>query len=851
MKKTLLVSGVVLSVAAMTGCTDDTPEKVVPIEKGTEIKFGAHLESELRSRTYYGDEANDPTSTAWPIYWNGSDNPDHIFVYSPQALSTRNQADYTVNADTQEPSKATDLVKDGAFGVQTGPDETPYDFYAMYPSSAVKGQITAPSTVINATLSAEQTAVFAGTDGTPTTLPSAVKTGEINYIMNPDMTNCLMTAATTGVDLATTQAVTLQFMPFASVLDILITGPVDNNTVTERDQCAVTSVMIEAPEGVYIAGDFSYDFSKTDMSEALTFGENKSNSITVSTLGTDADGNMTGVPLVNENTLRVKAFLLPNPALKNNGLTITVMTSDAQVWKKTIPASAMNTFEPKQIHRVKLPALKFAEAKFDYSRWISQLDPRIYLSEISLPGTTSSFSWKLLESSEQATKDKAMQSITVPEQFKAGARVFRCHVWLYGNVTGVDGQTPGFGINVNGETYVRPLGEVIEQLYNIMKTSHSDEFCVIMISDFKQTNLGNGISGTRDPWNNDNGKTFYERFQKISQHWKDMGWTPDHIDANTTIGDVKGKIIVKLQLNGNGNINDPESNYHGATDDMNYPTNLSANGSTNALLTKIDGWQAVNGCDALLNWWTAMNGNKIFYAPMAYGTVGTYTTTAFTNNSNGRGTVTVTTPGIGSQAAEMVVKSAEFVDRPIVFDYWRYANCNVTTPPANFHDPNQLWYVYGAQASPSNRSEYDNAYDMITDIVNTIKTHYKTGGQTIHNKFFMTYLGGAGSYRTKDQITQAFVPQWKSLTSEANFGKNRPFGWVLFNEIQSADYKIPDGTPENSTDVKVLVTRGIQRVISRNNDLDFKLQRRKDPVTPAAAPSGDVKGTQSGGSLFK
>ena len=246
-----------------------------------------------------------------------------------------------------------------------------------------------------------------------------------------------------------------------------------------------------------------------------------------------------------------------------------------------------------------------------------------------------------------------------------------------------------------------------------------------------------------------------------------------------------------------------------------------------------------------------MNGRQIFYAPMAYGSVGTYSTTAFTQDQNGRGTISVTTPGIGSEAASMVINSAQFVDRIALYDYWQYANCNVTTPPANFHDPNQLWYVYGAQASPSNRSEYDNAYDMITDIVNTIKTHYKTGGQTIHNKFFMTYLGGAGSYRTKDQITQAFVPQWKSLTSEANFGKNRPFGWVLFNEIQSADYKIPDGTSENSTDVKVLVTRGIQRVISRNNDLDFKLQRRKDPVTPAAAPSGDVKGTQSGGSLFK
>lgn len=800
----------------MQSCSEEELKGGEPVEPGTEIKFGAILDSEIKSRTHYGPETTEDGKSVWPIYWNYQTNLDQIFIYSPQGCEGRNQAIYTVNPENDTQTTAAQIDKVGDFGIQAGTGDK-YDFYGLYPASAVKGN--ALNGVINATLPAEQSVVFAGTaTAKSAVVPDAPQVGAINYTTTPDMNCCIMTAAHTDVVLEADKPVTLSYMPFSSVIDITIPGPDDNNTVTGREDCAVTSVMIiaDAP----IAGDFSYDFTKTELAQALQFGADARESIEISTLGQDANGNMTGIPMANGNTLRLQAFLLPNPNVKS--IKVQVYTSDAQVWTKTLNVT---NFQPKQIHKVTLPKIKFAEAEFDYSRWLSQLDPRIYLSEISLPGSTSSFSWAL-NGTENASS--AMQTLRVAEQFRAGARVFRCHVWLY-DMPGADGKSPAFGINVNGTTYVRPLGEVIEQLYGIMQESHSDEFCVLMISDYQQTGKSDYPSSTAsDAWNNDNKKTFYDRFNTLSQVWKANGWVPDNIDANTTIGDVKGKIIVKLQLNGDHN-------------DTNSTT-----AEINSLLAKISNWQAVNGCDALLNWWTSTNSSQIFYAPMSYGNVGTYSITDFVRDESGRGSVNVTNAGIGSEAAQLVARTAQWAYRPLQVRYnWYDANCNVTTVPTDFDDSNKLWYIYGAQASPGDRNAYNNAFAMIGDVVNAIKTNYKTGGQTLHNKFFMTYLGGASSSYSKNTITNAFVPQWNDLTTSANFGDNRPFGWVLFNEIPNADTEYTQ-----LSDVDKLVRDGIAKVISRNNDIAFKLQRKKEATTAKTAPSGDVKGASHGGSIF-
>lgn len=843
MKIKLLPSVLLLAAAVVSSCSDDELRKDPPVQAGNEIKFGATLEQDQMSRTHYGDEMNDPAAVKWPIYWNYPDNLDEIFIYSPQGATGRNQAKYTVHPTEPNQSTAASVTKIGEFGVQTGTDmEQPYDFYGLYPASATKG--TAENHIISGTLPEFQSVTFAGTVDKPATiLPdlSEVTAGTTEYLTKPDMSACLMTAENTNVTLtADDQSVSLNFKPFASVLDITVNGPHITNT---KPDYRVTSIKViaDAP----IVGDFSYDFTKSTLAEAFKAGANSSDTLEITTLGYDKNGNMLGMPLANQNTLRVQAFILPNPEVNN--ITVQVFTSDFRVWTKKLTMTSSggeSIFKPSQIHKVTLPQLLADESKFNYNDWISQLDPRIYLSELSLPGSTSSFSWK-----EDASNP--MQHLTAKEQLAAGIRVFRCHIWLYDMASIVDGGSPSFGINVNGTTYVRPLAEVIRELATEMHENHPDEFCVLMVSDYKQTiEQASGTPGTSNyipaspsqaSYNTDNFKTFYERFKVIMNRMVERGWVPTQIDANTTIGDVKGKVIVKLQLNASGAY---DGGYRGNVLDS-YSNIEYLGGGENAsqlnnILNQISDWSGCDGAPALMNWWTARNGSALFYSPMTFGHVGKFTYTKFDDGSSSRPVVTPTGQGIAVEAANYLVANANYVDRLVFSDYWQ-GSCNITSAPANIDDQNTMWYICGAQANPSKNSEWNFSQSLVTQATNAIINHYDYQNKNVHNKFFMVYLGGNGSGHDANSVTTTLVPLWNTNVDSDTYGTQRPYGWVLFNEIPGMDESVATGSAAE------MVRNGIEKVISRNSEGEgFLLKRKLDGSSSQNAPNSDASAANGG-----
>lgn len=806
-----------VAVFCMQSCSDDDLEKGRPLEPGAEIIFGAKLDSKTGTRTHYGPETDDDNAVQWNIYWNYSDNIDNldqIFIYSPQGCTGRNQAKYTVHPTEANQSTAATITKIGDFGVQAGSSEGTYDFYGLYPASAVKGQ--AVNDVIHGYIPNQQSVSFAGTIADASaTMPEKPEDGKDDshkYLTKPDMNYCLMTASNTGVTLSADKPVQLQFKPFSSVLDITINGPQVLNT---PPTCLVTSVMViaDAP----IAGDFSYDFK----AGVFTPGDTQKDTIEISTLSLDQEGNLVGIPMANGNTLRLQAFLLPNPDVTD--IQVKVFTSDAQVFTKKLKVkdSADNViFKPSQIHKVVLPLLDLDEAEFDYSHWLAQLDPRIYLSEVSLPGSTSSFSKDGAENS--------MQNIDTRAQFEAGIRVFRGYIWLYDMQSDIDHQSPAFGINVNGTTYVRPMAEVIRILYNEMQAHHPDEFCVLMIADYKQDKKDDiPISNGNSPWNGDNGVTFYQRFKVIMERMAELGYVPDHIDANTTIGDVKGKVIVKLQLNGDGI----------SRTDLATPGNATGYENVNNLLAKVKGWNNVDGGKALMNWWTARNGEQLFYAPMTFGQVGSFEYTDFSGVAWGKGTITLGKEGLACTAAKLINDNA-------TYSLGWNTHCSVTTQPEDneLNNVSNMWYIYGAQANPTNNSQWDDAQGLVRQARNAIIATYNADS---HNKFYMTYLGGAGNQVTNTDATTTLVNLWNENLTDFNTNGYKPYGWVLFNNIPDANKPY-----DELSATEKLVRDGIKTVISRNNDVNYKLKRKLDVTPVKARPSGDTKGTANGGSAF-
>lgn len=803
MKNRIFILGIAVAALSFSSCSDDNslnPEPV-PVAPGTEIRFGAALDNNgATSRTVYGEETVEGGKTVWPIYWNYPAPLDEIYIYSPQGATGRNQAKYQVDPEKAGQTTAAHITKTGAYGIQTGQISL-YDFYGIYPASSASSTKLASGTTINASLSSFQSVTFAGTADSPTSLIPTTPDGTSAYLTTPDMKNCIMIAENKNVEITEDTPVNLLFKPFASVLDITLPGTMETNTVTGSAMCFVTSVDIVADAP--IAGDFSYDFS----TGTITFGDNKSNEVSISTLGLDTDNNMSGIPMTSNNTLRLQAFILPNPDVRD--IKVTIRTSDSQIWTKTLN---VNNFKVSQIHKVVLPKLNLKEDNFDYSRWISQLDPRIYISELSLPGSISSFSYNLAEGNSNR-----MQILNLVQQFNAGIRVFRCHIWLYEGA-GIDGNSPHFGVNVGGSAEIIPLNEVINTLHDEMEKSHTNGFCVLMVADYQHNN-------TYDA------QTFYNRFKVFSEHLSSSGYVASDLSPNTTISDVKGKIILKLQLNGDG-----------------YSTNGSAGNTDNcnSLLDKIYQWTNVNGAEALFNWWTPLNGSQLFYAPMYYGNTGTFTYTKYSNVFTGSGTkatIDVSDPGIATLAANMLINNTTGAGRPL---NQFQSNINATAVPsdADLGNINNMYYIYGAQTNAGDN--YNAAYGLIDQAVNAISNTYT---KTNHNCFYMTYLGGsAGGSYTVDNITTNFINRWNELTNvNPNNGVvwgDKPLGWVLFNRIPEVNKDVVAGSADE------LVRLGIQKVISQNNNQSFKLKRDYSKSIVKKSPDGDVSGTQPGGSVF-
>lgn len=552
------------------GCTDDDMSGSGLLPEGTEFNFGTTTVESNRTRTYFDptDEAN-PNAAEWKIFWNYQDPLDHIYIYSPDAAAGRNQASYTVNA-SQDMSEPAPVTKDGEAGVQVGTADS-YDFYAMYPASAVKAG-SGNGTSLSATMPVEQIA-----STTETMNDDAV--GE--FQTTADMNCALMIAKETGYTPTTGNQgkVQLQFDPFATMMDITVNGTDANTQANVR----VTSVIIEADAP--IAGDFTYDYN----SETFTFGANASNSISVETLFADANGNKVGVPMGNNSTLRVRAFMIPNPAVTS--LKVKVVTSQAKTMTKTLE---MGKFQPKQIHFVKLPKIDVENLKLDYTIWLSQLDENIYLSELSLPGSALAFNYLHSDSYMQT------QTKTLTEQFNAGSRVFQCHVNIINQTSSIDGGSTSVGIaDSQGHSVSKTgggywtIGDVLNALHTEMSGIHRDEFCVLTISDW--------IANV----NADKLSALYSRLKVVLDNAASQGLVATGITPQTTIGDVKGKVIIKMQLNGK---------YTSA-------------------------WNQLDGANVWTNTYVEAAESAPYYSPMLYGTLpattaGGTSASALTGNMN-------------------------------------------------------------------------------------------------------------------------------------------------------------------------------------------------------------------------
>ena len=521
MKKILMP--LMLIVSMLSACSDDK-EPIIenPIQVGDEIQFGAALPNEAKSRTIYGDDVYEQGGKKYfPLYWK---DKDEIAIFSPQASQPVDKwAKYQVRVSNATSSAAETLVRLGDCGLQWGNADM-HEFHAIYPASLVK-EGTNWQNGLNAVLPAIQHAV----------VQYNVKQGV--HVASPDMNNALMYAYNT-YDRTKAEAETpiqLAFKPLASVLDITVNGPSKGNL---SEEVVINSILVIAKSKIAtssiepkIAGDFVVNFGENVEGVTCTVPKDDSrpaantSSVNIS-LGTQ------GVTLKQGEKLHAKAFLIPDAEqLKNCTFQIRVSVSKGGFARTKIYKDMV--VDPGKITRVNLPNL---DRNLDVNYWMTELDPRVYLTEISVPGSKMSV----------LTKDNGAslvyQNSTIEEQFKAGVRGFILHT-----LVAKEGRDYKLYVACDRKQLM-PLEEAIEDISNYLKVAENSkkhEYAFVMIT-YAQTGANTDWDGMNEAqrWL----VTLRDEAYQMKGNSRFRIYS-NKITENTTLGDVANQIVLKVNTN--------------------------------------------------------------------------------------------------------------------------------------------------------------------------------------------------------------------------------------------------------------------------------------------------------------
>lgn len=466
-----------LIAVAMSGCADDKfTQNDNNIPKGNGIVFGANASYSggSQSRTEYGEYVKDDTGKkiSQEIKWLSTDKVD---IYSP-ASPTLTKVEYGI---TKVDENQAYLLALGD-GLQWDRTASTQDFYAIYPSKesmsneAVKKVVSFDNGVLKGYVPVNQQHTI-------------TKGGTTGWTATPNMDYLYMAAVQKGYSIPATDAqdngVSLHFVPLTTTLELTIEGPTE---------APIASINVFANNGENIAGYFSCDLTK-----ASTTSESNSNlncdyeqSATVRDMISisgyyDDNGTQKPLELATGESITFNVFLLPHTDLTN----ISVRVAGFNTASKTMSLAGV-TLHPHQKTCVKLKAPQIA--KDGVNNWITGMEDKVLISQLSIPGTANSFSSNY--SGTDAEYYKA-QTASFEQQWNAGIRCFelRCPNNESGN------SLDDVQLQCNRENLGITFGQAVDMIWN--KVQNTGEFAMIMPAfesnagrDWRVTDFANDLN---------------------------------------------------------------------------------------------------------------------------------------------------------------------------------------------------------------------------------------------------------------------------------------------------------------------------------------------------------------------
>lgn len=466
-----------LIAVAMSGCADDKfTQNDNNIPKGNGIVFGANASYSggSQSRTEYGEYVTDGTGKkiSQEIKWLSTDKVD---IYSP-ASPTLTKVEYGITKVNENQAYLLALGD----GLQWDRTASTQDFYAIYPSKesmsneAVKKVVSFDNGVLKGYVPVNQQHTI-------------TKGGTTGWTATPNMDYLYMAAVQKGYSIPATDAqdngVSLHFVPLTTTLELTIEGPTE---------APIASINVFANNGENIAGYFSCDLTK-----ASTTSESNSNlncdyeqSATVRDMITisgyyDDNGTQKPLELATGESITFNVFLLPHTDLTN----ISVRVAGFNTASKTMSLAGV-TLRPHQKTCVKLKAPQIA--KDGVNNWITGMEDKVLISQLSIPGTANSFSANYSGTDVEYYK---AQTASFEQQWNAGIRCFelRCPNNESGN------SLAGVQLQCNRENLGITFGDAVDMIWK--KVQNTREFAMIMPAFESNAGRGGRVTDFADDLN--------------------------------------------------------------------------------------------------------------------------------------------------------------------------------------------------------------------------------------------------------------------------------------------------------------------------------------------------------------
>lgn len=510
--KTFIIAA---SVLALGSCQDDVVENVVstPVQTGDEITFGPSLPNAIGTRTSYGEAVGTVENGGYyPIEW---EEGDEIAIFCPQASQPASQlVNYKITPDENDPTHSAAVTKIGDVGLQWG-NEDAHRFYGFYPASAVKGtetdgRIMGSIPVFQPVESWDDT----GTDENGNKIYRGIPNMDLAYMWAYNEVSKEKTPVGTDVS--------LEFEPLVTVLEITVNGPAPNMPAVE-----VSNITIQGVSGnVALAGDFECLISDRRGTCTPLDNGTVTNRISISCY---RDGQP--ITLNPGEKIIVQAFIIPNEtAISTRQVSITVAATGGAARTKTLQTDEIL---PHKVNFVSLPALN---RNTEVNYWMSDLDPNIYASELSLPGS------KMTALTRDVSSDLYYQTASITEQFNSGVRAF---IFQTQYKASLEDWSPHLEVVAAGEGFLgtslncgslesklKELNSCIE----VAKSTGKQEFAFVLIT------WNSGLLSGGETW-------MREVADRIDEWQSSFNIYPNRVDANTTLGDLAGHILVKANYN--------------------------------------------------------------------------------------------------------------------------------------------------------------------------------------------------------------------------------------------------------------------------------------------------------------